>query len=103
MPTPATATPAPTTTVSPLATVTVAVTVELVKIVGIQVVEVIGIGKAEVEAFITTVVKGIRPDAFAGFPVAEELKGMEVEVEILDEETLVVEEIGFEGVDIKCK
>jgi len=105
-PTPTTAVPTPTITVLLALTVTVTV--------GIRVVGGIVIVEANPKGFITIVVKGVKIDAFAiieefeGFVV---VKGIEVEVDVLDQETVVVEdkfnvefeEIGFPGVDVEFK
>jgi hypothetical protein len=122
-PTPTTAVPTPTITVLLALTVTVTV--------GIRVVGGIVIVEADLKGFITMVVKGVKVGPFAGFPVVEEfegfvvVKGIEVEVDVLDEEVDVLEnevdvldqetiavedefdvefeEIGFEGVDVEFK
>jgi hypothetical protein len=47
------------------------------------------ISEAEVKSFISIVVKGLKIDEFARFPVVEEF---EVEVDVLDQEAVAVEE-----------
>jgi len=87
--------PAPTTAV-PTPTITVLLALTVTVTVGFRVVGGIVIVEADSKGFITTVVKGVKADAFGRFPLVEEfedivvVRGMEVEVDVLDKEADVL-------------